>query len=98
MCGYAYYIVEQLKHTDTMNELTHNPIEIDNYVPQKVNFDIFISYRRADGREYARNIQLGLQQRAPHLMCFSTTNLYGQESLTFKFLMQYTQAVFSFLS
>ena len=61
--GTHIIIVEQFKHTDTMNELIHNLIEIDNYVPQKVNFDIFISYRRADGREYARNIQLGLQQR-----------------------------------
>lgn len=30
---------------------------IDNYVPKKVDYDIFISYRRVDGRDHARNIQ-----------------------------------------
>lgn len=91
MCGYAYYIVEQIKHTDTMNELIHNPIEIDNYVPQKVNFDIFISYRRADGREYARNIQLGLQQRG------STFNVFfDYESVRAgKFNLQILDAIYS---
>lgn len=34
---------------------------IDNYLPKKVEFDIFISYRRVDGREHARNIQLALK-------------------------------------
>ena len=53
-----------------MSASTNNLIEIDNYVPQKVNFDIFISYRRADGREYARNIQLGLQQRGSSFNVF----------------------------
>ena len=34
---------------------------IDSYNPQKVDIDIFISYRRVDGRDHARNIQLALK-------------------------------------
>lgn len=34
---------------------------LDIYRPDIVEFDIFISYRRIDGREHARNIQLALQ-------------------------------------
>jgi len=49
-----------------MNNLSH----IDDYIPKKVNFDIFISYRRTDGREYARNIQLGMQQRGSSFNVF----------------------------
>jgi len=39
----------------------HHSNLIDDYHPQKVEFDIFISYRRVDGREHARNIQLALK-------------------------------------
>lgn len=39
----------------------HHSELIDDYHPQKVEFDIFISYRRVDGREHARNIQLALK-------------------------------------
>lgn len=35
---------------------------LDNYIPQKVDYDIFISYRREGGRDCARTIQLQLQQ------------------------------------
>lgn len=34
---------------------------LDNYIPDKVDFDIFISYRRIDGRDHARNIQQALK-------------------------------------
>ena len=34
---------------------------LKNYAPQKVDYDIFISYRREDGREQARSIKLALQ-------------------------------------
>lgn len=33
----------------------------DNYIPQKIDVDIFISYRRVDGRDYARNIMQALR-------------------------------------
>ena len=33
---------------------------IDNYIPQKDNTDIFISYRRIDGRDVARTIEQAL--------------------------------------
>ena len=32
-----------------------------DYVPQKIDVDIFISYRRVDGRDYARNIMQALK-------------------------------------
>ena len=32
-----------------------------DYIPQKINPDIFISYRRIDGRDYARSIMQGLK-------------------------------------
>lgn len=32
-----------------------------DYVPQKIDIDIFISYRRVDGRDYARNIMQALK-------------------------------------
>lgn len=34
---------------------------LEKYMPQKVDFDIFISYRRIDGRDHARNIQQALK-------------------------------------
>ena len=33
----------------------------ENYLPNNVDVDIFISYRRLDGRDYARNIMQGLK-------------------------------------
>lgn len=36
---------------------------LNNYAPHKVDFDIFISYRRIDGRDHARNIQLALKAK-----------------------------------
>ena len=39
----------------------HQENLIDSYIPEKVEFDIFISYRRIDGRDHARNIQLALK-------------------------------------
>ena len=33
----------------------------DNYIPQTIDVDIFISYRRVDGRDYARNIMQALK-------------------------------------
>ena len=74
-----------------MNEFPHSQIEIDNYIPKKVNFDIFISYRRADGREYARNIQLGLQQRGSSFNVF-----FDYESVrNGKFNLQIFDAIYS---
>lgn len=32
-----------------------------DYIPQKIDVDIFISYRRVDGRDYARNIMQALK-------------------------------------
>lgn len=32
-----------------------------DYIPQKIDIDIFISYRRVDGRDYARNIMQALK-------------------------------------
>ncbi len=32
-----------------------------DYIPNKINVDVFISYRRLDGRDYARNIMQGLR-------------------------------------
>lgn len=45
------------------NNMGHKPQEnlIDSYIPQRVNYDIFISYRRVDGRDVARNIQQALK-------------------------------------
>ena len=34
---------------------------ISQYIPHKVDYDIFISYRREDGRDHARNIQQALK-------------------------------------
>lgn len=82
---------ETIKTSDTMSASTNNIMEIDNYVPQKVNFDIFISYRRADGREYARNIQLGLQQRGSSFNVF-----FDYESVRAgKFNLQIIDAIYS---
>lgn len=33
----------------------------DDYIPKKIDIDIFISYRRVDGRDYARNIMQALK-------------------------------------
>ena len=44
--------------------------EMEDYTPKRVNFDVFISYRRIDGRDHARNIQLGLQQRGSSFNVF----------------------------
>ncbi len=33
----------------------------ENYLPNNIDVDIFISYRRLDGRDYARNIMQGLK-------------------------------------
>lgn len=41
----------------------HKENLIDSYIPQKVNYDVFISYRRVDGRDVARNIQQALKAR-----------------------------------
>lgn len=35
--------------------------ELDNYTPKSIDIDIFISYRRIDGRDQARNIMQGLK-------------------------------------
>lgn len=65
--------------------------KIDTYVPKRVNFDIFISYRRVDGREYARNIQLGLQQRGSTFNAF-----FDYESIRDgKFNLQIIDAIYS---
>lgn len=64
---------------------------LDNYTPKQVNFDIFISYRRADGRDYARNIQLGLQQRGSTFNAF-----FDYESVRAgKFNLQIIDAIYS---
>jgi hypothetical protein len=34
---------------------------LSSYSPKRVDYDIFISYRRIDGRDHARNIQLALK-------------------------------------
>lgn len=34
---------------------------VDSYLPKRIHYDIFVSYRRVDGREYARNIELALK-------------------------------------
>lgn len=64
---------------------------IEEYVPKKVNFDVFVSYRRVDGRDHARNIQLGLQQRG------STFNVFfDYASLRDgKFNLQILDAIYS---
>lgn len=49
--------------TKWIADIGHNPKVnlIDSYIPQKVDYDIFISYRRIDGRDVARNIQQALK-------------------------------------
>ena len=64
---------------------------IEEYVPQKVNFDVFVSYRRVDGRDHARSIQLGLQQRGSSLNVF-----FDYESMREgKFNLQILDAIYS---
>lgn len=64
---------------------------IEEYVPKKVNFDVFVSYRRVDGRDHARTIQLGLQQRG------SSLNVYFDYESTRegKFNLQILDAIYS---
>ena len=33
----------------------------DDYIPHPIDIDVFISYRRVDGRDYARNVMQGLK-------------------------------------
>ena len=47
--------------TDRFFKDKHKENLIDDYRPQNVEFDIFISYRRIDGRDHARNIQQALK-------------------------------------
>lgn len=64
---------------------------IEEYVPKKVNFDVFVSYRRVDGRDHARSIQLGLQQRGSSLNVF-----FDYESMREgKFNLQILDAIYS---
>ena len=48
-------LIEQVHGGDKRENL------IDSYIPKQTEFDIFISYRRIDGRDHARNIQLALK-------------------------------------
>ncbi len=41
----------------------NNTVLLNQYVPQKEDFDVFISYRREDGQQHARNIQLALEAK-----------------------------------
>lgn len=64
---------------------------LDEYIPKLVNFDVFVSYRRVDGRDHARNIQLGLQQRGSSLNVF-----FDYESIREgKFNLQIIDAIYS---
>lgn len=66
-------------------------LHIDEYSPKKVNFDVFVSYRRVDGRDHARSIQLGLQQRGSSLNVF-----FDYESMRDgKFNLQIIDAIYS---
>lgn len=66
-------------------------IRLDEYTPQQVNFDVFVSYRRLDGRDHARSIQLGLQQRGSFLNVF-----FDYESIREgKFNLQIIDAIYS---
>ena len=47
-----FSLIRDLFYKEEINENL-----LDNYVPKKVDYDIFISYRRVDGRDHARNIQ-----------------------------------------
>ena len=58
-------INNDLRTTTEPDAQSSNIIEqkdnLENYVPQKNQVDIFISYRRIDGRDYARSIMQGLK-------------------------------------
>lgn len=52
---------------------------IRDYVPQKVDYDIFISYRREDGRDIARNIQQALKGRGHKQVFFDYDSIQKGE-------------------
>lgn len=59
---YKYRLIRKLK--TLFNSGTENNKDlISLYSPHKVDFDIFISYRRIDGRDVVRNIQQALKAR-----------------------------------
>ena len=47
----------------------------DNYVPKVIDIDIFISYRRVDGRDYARNIMQALKMMGYSKVFFDYNSL-----------------------
>jgi len=52
---------------------------LNQYIPKKVDFDIFISYRREDGREHARNIQLALKGKGYNRIFFDFDSIQKGE-------------------
>ena len=63
---------------------------IDNYTPQKDNTDIFISYRRIDGRDVARTIEQALQKDHYQNIFFDYTSIQDG-----KFNLKIIDAIFS---
>lgn len=71
-----------IKHKSLLSKIkdwikTKNPKEdlLNVYRPKKVEFDIFISYRRIDGRDHARNIQQALKAHGYQRIFFDYDSL-----------------------
>lgn len=52
---------------------------LNSYIPKQVDFDIFVSYRREDGREYARNIELALKAQGYKNVFFDYNSIQSGE-------------------
>lgn len=67
--------------TQSHKELCNHKLQmsLDNYKPQTTPFHIFISYRRADGREHARCISLALKLYGYKKIILDTDSIkYGE--------------------
>ncbi|HJB72979.1 toll/interleukin-1 receptor domain-containing protein [Barnesiella sp. An22] len=76
-----------------IRKILETPLEIDaldRYVPQRDNTDIFISYRRIDGRDVARTIEQALQKDHYPNVFFDYTSIQDG-----KFNLKIIDAIFS---
>lgn len=74
-----YYVEPTTRFTDVKSlsekELDQEIERLDNYVPQKNDYNIFISYRRIGGRDCARTIQLKLESLGFNNIFFDYSSL-----------------------
>ena len=61
---------------------------LDNYIPQKVDYDIFISYRKGGGRDTARTVKQQLQLLGYNNIFFDCWSLQQNTQILFDFPFQ----------